>query len=101
MLLRSNIVTLSPPTALVDDLADPPTASPLPPTVDSFLSRMVPDPKLSWNFATYAALLMLVALWAVKLYTTWAAWGDLTIDSGHEMYVPALLAEGKMLYRDV
>ena len=101
MLLRSNIVTLSPSTAPVDDLTDPPTASPLPPTVDSFLSRMVPDPKLSWNFATYAALLMLVALWAVKVYTTWAAWGDLTIDSGHEMYVPALLAEGKMLYRDV
>ncbi len=43
---------------------------------------------------------MLVVLWAVKVYTTWAAWGDLTIDSGHEMYVPALLAEGKMLYRD-
>ena len=94
-------MTLSPSTAPVDDLTDPPTASPLPPTVDSFLSRMVPDPKLSWNFATYAALLMLVALWAVKVYTTWAAWGDLTIDSGHEMYVPALLAEGKMLYRDV
>jgi hypothetical protein len=44
---------------------------------------------------------MLTVLWAVKVYTTWAAWGDLTIDSGHEMYVPALLAEGKMLYRDV
>ncbi len=44
---------------------------------------------------------MLVVLWAVKVYTTWAAWGDLTIDSGHEMYVPWMLAEGKMLYRDV
>jgi len=38
---------------------------------------------------------MLVVLWAVKVYTTWAAWGDLTIDSGHEMYVPWILAEGK------
>jgi len=27
--------------------------------------------------------------------------GNLTIDSGHEMYVPAMLAEGKVLYRDV
>jgi hypothetical protein len=56
---------------------------------------------VAWNFTTYGALLMLVVLWAVKVYTTWAAWGDLTIDSGHEMYVPALLAEGKQLYRDL
>jgi hypothetical protein len=54
-----------------------------------------------WNVTTYGALLALVVLWAIKVYTTWAAWGNLTIDSGHEMYVPELLAEGKMLYRDV
>jgi hypothetical protein len=54
-----------------------------------------------WNATTYGALLALVVLWAIKLYTTWGAWGNLTIDSGHEMYVPELLAEGKMLYRDV
>jgi hypothetical protein len=54
-----------------------------------------------WNIATIAALLLLIALWAVKLYTTWGAWGNLTVDSGHEMYVPAMLAEGKQLYRDL
>jgi hypothetical protein len=54
-----------------------------------------------WNITTYGALLMLVLLWVLKLYTTWAAWGNLTIDSGHEMYIPSLLAEGKTLYRDV
>ncbi len=32
---------------------------------------------------------------------TWARWGDLSIDTGHEMYVPAMLAQGKMLYRDL
>jgi hypothetical protein len=32
---------------------------------------------------------------------TWGAWGNLTIDSSHEMYVPAMLAEGKQLYRDI
>ena len=53
------------------------------------------------NLRTYIALLMLMALWAAKVYATWAAWGDLTVDCGHEMYIPALLAEGKMLYRDV
>jgi len=59
------------------------------------------DPQSVWNPAAIGPLLLLVALWAVKLYTTWGAWGNLTIDSGHEMYVPALLAEGKQLYRDV
>ncbi len=54
-----------------------------------------------WNFSTIVALLLLFVLWAVKLYTTWGAWGNLTIDSGHEMYVPAMLAEGKQLYRDL
>jgi hypothetical protein len=54
-----------------------------------------------WDFTTIVALLLLVVLWAVKFYTTWGAWGNLTIDSGHEMYVPALLAKGKLLYRDV
>jgi hypothetical protein len=50
---------------------------------------------------TYFALLTLVAIWAVKLYSTWAAWGNVTIDSGHEMYIPLLLSQGKQLYRDV
>ena len=60
-----------------------------------------PDSGSPWDIATIIALLLLVVLWAVKLYTTWGAWGNLTIDSGHEMYTPLLLAEGKQLYRDV
>jgi hypothetical protein len=59
------------------------------------------SPPTSWNSTTYIALLVLIVLWAVRTYTTWAAWGNLTIDSGHEMYIPAMLAEGKLLYRDV
>ena len=55
----------------------------------------------TWNFSTICALFLLVVLWAVKLYTTWEAWGNLTVDSGHELYVPAMLAEGKVLYRDL
>lgn len=46
-------------------------------------------------------LTSLSLLWAWQLYATWGTWGNLTIDSGREMYVPAVLAEGKMLYRDV
>lgn len=58
------------------------------------------EPADSWH-ATAVGLLLLVLLWAFKLYTTWGAWGDLRVDSGHEMYIPALLLEGKKLYRDV
>jgi hypothetical protein len=58
-------------------------------------------PPVSWNQTTYIAFLTLVILWAIRVYTTWARWGDLTIDSGHEMYVPLVLSEGKMLYRDI
>ena len=47
------------------------------------------------------ALLTLTALWGWRVYATWATWGNLTVDCGREMYVPALLAEGKTLYRDV
>lgn len=58
------------------------------------------DPR-DWNLTTCTALLALVAIWGIKVYSTWAAWGNLTIDCGHEMYVPAMLARGKVLYRDV
>lgn len=54
-----------------------------------------------WDRLTWIALFTLVVLWAVRLCTTWETWGNLSIDSGHEMYVPVVLAEGKMLYRDI
>lgn len=54
-----------------------------------------------WNLTTYGALASLVAIWAAWMYGTWAHWGSLTVDCGREMYVPWVLAEGKMLYRDV
>src|SRR5271170_4295445 len=69
--------------------------------IEGYFSRLTSGPPVSWNLTTLTALLSLVALWAVWMHATWAAWGNLTIDSGHEMYVPAMLSEGKMLYRDV
>jgi hypothetical protein len=65
----------------------------------SILSSLF-GPPVRWSRSTSVGLLALVVLWGVKVYSTWAAWGNLTQDSGHEMYVPALLAEGKVLYRD-
>ena len=65
----------------------------------SLLSAVSGSP-VEWSRSTVIALVALIVLWAVKVYSTWGAWGNLTVDSGHEMYVPALLAEGKVLYRD-
>jgi Dolichyl-phosphate-mannose-protein mannosyltransferase len=61
----------------------------------------VPRTGRPWSAAAILGLLALALFWALKLYTTWGAWGNLTIDSGREMYVPAVLAKGKTLYRDI
>ncbi len=68
---------------------------------NSYFPRLMLTPENGWSITTRAALLALVVIWAVKLVSTWAAWGNLTVDSGHEMYVPSVLAEGKTLYKDV
>jgi hypothetical protein len=59
------------------------------------------DSSTRWTAVTWAGLAALAVLWGWEFYSTWAAWGNLTIDSGHEMYVPAMLAQEKKLYRDV
>jgi hypothetical protein len=56
---------------------------------------------VEWTSTTYWALLSLVVLWAALFSYTWASWGNLTIDCGREMYVPAALLKGNVLYRDV
>jgi hypothetical protein len=52
----------------------------------------------------HADALVVGSLWAICLllcFWTWAQWGNLTIDVGREMYVPAELNRGRVLYRDV
>lgn len=71
------------------------------PAVSGIISLLESVPANQWTLTTGLAPLLLVLLWAWQFHFTWAAWGNLSIDSGHEMYIPALLAEGKMLYRDV
>jgi hypothetical protein len=68
---------------------------------DEYFSRLTSDSPLPWNLTTLGGLFALVVLWAAWMFATWAHWGNLTIDTGREMYIPAVLAEGKMLYRDV
>jgi len=70
----------------------------LPPAEISLLRKRI---AVCLNPGTLIGVAILIALWAVKLYTTWGAWGNLTIDSGHELYIPAMLAKGKVLYRDI
>ncbi|HXA57060.1 MAG TPA: hypothetical protein VNU84_06450 [Candidatus Acidoferrum sp.] len=55
----------------------------------------------SWGRSGLFGLGALVALWAVLFRWTWATWGSVTIDSGREMYVPAVLSQGQVLYRDI
>jgi hypothetical protein len=59
------------------------------------------DTEAFCNRSTFFTLFTLVALWAVKLYTTWKVWGNLTFDSGGELYFPSMLAQRKQLYRDL
>ena len=58
-------------------------------------------PRLNWDKISFLALGSLVFIWLVRIHSTWATWGNLSIDSGHEPYIAAILAQGKMLYRDV
>ena len=54
-----------------------------------------------WDRATFLGIASLTLFWAFRMYSTWGTWGTLSIDSGHEAYVPAALAQGQVLYRDV
>ena len=72
------------------------------PRADSITQRSDrSDPVALWNAAIWVALAALFLLWAINFYKTWGAWGTMSIDSGHEMYIPAILSQGKTLYRDV
>jgi len=66
-----------------------------------YFSRLTKRPAARWNLTTFGGMLALIVIWGACFHATWGAWGNLTVDSGREMYVSAVLAEGKTLYRDV
>jgi hypothetical protein len=68
---------------------------------DAYFLRLTSGSAAPWNRKTIGGLFALVILWAAWMFATWAHWGNLTIDTGREMYIPAVLAEGKILYRDI
>ncbi len=85
---------------VVDEL---PEALPVVPSgrLDGYFLQLSSGREVRWNTTTVAAFLSLIVFWVYRMYSTWATWGNLSIDTGREMYVPAVLAQGKMLYRDV
>ena len=89
--LPSNSATVQPTFTIVRDV------------VRRYFARLtdISAPEAPWDATTVMALLSLFLFWAVRMYMTWGTWGNLSIDSGHEAYIPDLLARGKMLYRDV
>jgi hypothetical protein len=75
--------------------------SPFKKQLDEYFLRLTIGEPAQWGLLTLGGLAALIVIWAAWVHGTWAAWGSLTVDCGREMYVSSLLAEGKMLYRDV
>lgn len=44
---------------------------------------------------------LIITSFVYLLCLSWGKWGDLIVDTGREMYVPEVLSNGGMLYRDV
>lgn len=57
---------------------------------------VIPNPGTVW-ISRAVILCFAVAMFAA----TWAVWPNLVVDCGRELYVPAAMAQGKRLYRDV
>ena len=66
---------------------------------------MLPAPNLESSRARSALLacgvLTVVAAAIAMLWHSWAKWPDPLIDFGRELYVPWMLSEGSLLYRDI
>jgi hypothetical protein len=52
-----------------------------------------------WPDAIARCSIVVVAL--ILAWLTWAHWGNIQVDCGRELYVPAEILRGKLLYRDL
>ena len=64
---------------------------------EAWLSGMV----LLHRWPDAAARGMIVMIAVILAWLTWAHWGDFQVDCGRELYVPAQILHGKLLYRDL
>src|ERR1700693_1346225 len=49
----------------------------------------------------WIARAVIVGVAAALAWYTWGHWGDFQIDNGRELYVPAEILKGKLLFRDL
>jgi hypothetical protein len=71
-------------------------------TIFSQIADNIPTPKaLAWDTRMAGGVIALTAVWCALFAAKWGRWGDVTVDSGREMYVPWQLLKGATLYRDV
>src|ERR1700732_3610451 len=52
-----------------------------------------------WPDEIARCTIVVVAL--ILAWLTWAHWGNIQVDCGRELYVPAEILRGKLLYRDL
>src|SRR5258708_20701830 len=71
--------------------------------IDWYFSALddLTKPRLNWDKISFLALGSLVLIWLFGIYSTWATWGNLSIDSGTVAYMTAIVSQCKMLYRHV
>jgi 4-amino-4-deoxy-L-arabinose transferase-like glycosyltransferase len=58
------------------------------------------SPVIIW-LSRLGCLVAVVGAAAAMLWLSWGKWPDVLVDFGRELYVPWMLAEGKVLYRDL
>jgi hypothetical protein len=51
--------------------------------------------------AEWVARLVIILIACGLAWHTWGHWGDFQIDNGRELYVPAEILKGKLLFRDI
>lgn len=56
----------------------------------------ISDPGHMW-----AARALIVSVAAALAWYTWGHWGNFQVDNGRELYVPAEIVKGKLLFRDL
>lgn len=91
-------------TAFNSSQGEPPVSSFRPPTdtnqgLQGWLRSALSDAANSSPRALAYAAIFAVAL--VLAWLSWARWGGIQMDCGRELYVPAQILRGKLLYRDL
>ena len=67
----------------------------------SFLSQVARAAGIRETNGIWIARAVIVGVAAALAWYTWGHWGDFQIDNGRELYVPAEILKGKMLFRDL